>query len=111
MSSFSSHADGSPPSYVPSMFHAELSVTKSVFIHMKSEPKLTVQSVSDIMAAARKDRISPMELCERITDGDQLPAGLKPAIKKNLASFVGIIRKLRKAAQKVCLISSGLADE
>jgi DNA helicase-2/ATP-dependent DNA helicase PcrA len=63
------------------------------------------------MAAARKDKISPMELCERITDGDQLPAGLKPAIKKNLASFVGIIRKLRKAAQKVCLISRGLADE
>lgn len=53
------------------------------------------------MAAAKKEKIPPMELCERITDGDQLPVGLKPAIKKNLASFVGVIRKLRKAAQKV----------
>ena len=42
-----------------------------------------------------------MELCERITDGDQLPLGLKPAVKKNLASFVGVIRKLRRAAQSV----------
>jgi DNA helicase-2/ATP-dependent DNA helicase PcrA len=44
-----------------------------------------------------------MELCERITDGDQLPLGLKPAVKKNLASFVGVIRKLRRAAQSVSL--------
>jgi hypothetical protein len=47
-----------------------------------------------------------MELCERITDGDQLPLGLKPAVKKNLASFVGVIRKLRKAAQNVCTLLS-----
>ena len=53
------------------------------------------------MAAARKEKIPPMELCERITDGDQLPLGLKPAVKKNLASFVGVIRKLRRAAQSV----------
>jgi len=46
-----------------------------------------------------------MELCERITDGDQLPLGLKPAVKKNLASFVGVIRKLRRAAQSVCSVS------
>lgn len=42
-----------------------------------------------------------MELCERIIDGDQLPLGLKPAIKKNLGNFVGVVRKLRRAAQKV----------
>lgn len=57
--------------------------------------------MADLVAAAKKEKISPMELCERIIDGDQLPVGLKPAIKKNLASFVGVVRKLRRAAQKV----------
>ena len=42
-----------------------------------------------------------MELCERITDGDKLPAGIKPAMKKNLASFVGTVRKVRRAAERV----------
>lgn len=42
-----------------------------------------------------------MEMCERIIDGDQLPAGVKPSIKKNLANFVGVVRKLRRAADKV----------
>jgi len=47
--------------------------------------------------------ISPMELSERIIDGDKLPEGIKPALKRNLASFVGIVRKLRRAAEKVQL--------
>jgi DNA helicase-2/ATP-dependent DNA helicase PcrA len=42
-----------------------------------------------------------MELCERITDGDALPEGIRPAVKKSLANFVGIVRKLRRAADKV----------
>jgi DNA helicase-2/ATP-dependent DNA helicase PcrA len=42
-----------------------------------------------------------MELCERIIDGDRLPAGIKPAIKSKLATFVGVVRKLRRAAQRV----------
>lgn len=63
--------------------------------------ELSCQSVADLMAAAKKDKISPMDLCERIIDGDQLPLGLKPTVKKNLASFVGVVRKLRRAAQKV----------
>lgn len=63
----------------------------------KSDPK----SVADLISAAKKEKISPMELCERIIDGDQLPLGVKPAIKKNLASFVGVVRKLRRAAKKV----------
>lgn len=45
-----------------------------------------------------------MDLCERIIDGDQLPLGLKPAVRKNLGSFVGVVRKLRRAAQKVGLV-------
>ena len=51
--------------------------------------------------AAKAANISPMELCERVVDGDQLPAGIKPGIKKNLANFVGIVRKLRRAADRV----------
>jgi DNA helicase-2/ATP-dependent DNA helicase PcrA len=42
-----------------------------------------------------------MELSERIIDGDKLPAGIKPALKKNLANFVGVVRKLRRAAERV----------
>lgn len=64
---------------------------------------LMLQSVADLLSAAKKEKISPMELCERIIDGDQLPLGLKPAIKKNLGNFVGVVRKLRRAAQKVSL--------
>lgn len=60
-----------------------------------------LKSVADLVSAAKKEKISPMELCERIIDGDQLPLGVKPAIKKNLASFVGVVRKIRRAAQKV----------
>lgn len=37
-----------------------------------------------------------------VTDGDQLPAGIRPAIKRNLGNFVGVVRKLRRAADKVC---------
>lgn len=45
-----------------------------------------------------------MELCERIIDGDRLPAGIKPAIKTKLANFVGVVRKLRRAAHRVCTV-------
>ena len=48
-------------------------------------------------------KISPMELSERIIDGDKLPAGIKPAVKRNLAAFVGVVRKLRRAAERVSL--------
>lgn len=50
-------------------------------------------------------KISPMELSERIIDGDKLPEGIKAAIKRNLASFVGVIRKLRRAAERVSLFA------
>jgi hypothetical protein len=55
-----------------------------------------------------------MALCEDIIDGEKLPAGIKPAMKKNLASFVGVVRKLRRAALKVrftdCLVADLLGD-
>lgn len=40
-----------------------------------------------------------MELAESIVDGGSTVA-VKPALKKNLATFVGIVRKLRRAALK-----------
>jgi DNA helicase-2/ATP-dependent DNA helicase PcrA len=59
------------------------------------------QSVAELTSAAKSQKISPMEFAERITDGEPLPAGLKPSIKKNLATFVGVVRKLRRAAERV----------
>lgn len=56
--------------------------------------------MADILAAAKAQKISPMELCERMVDGDALPAGIKPAVKNKLASFVGVVRKLRRAAAR-----------
>jgi DNA helicase-2/ATP-dependent DNA helicase PcrA len=50
-----------------------------------------------------------MELCESIIDGDRLPAGIKPAIKTKLANFVGVVRKLRRAAQRVCAVPPGIS--
>jgi DNA helicase-2/ATP-dependent DNA helicase PcrA len=41
-----------------------------------------------------------MELSERLVDGDALPEGIKAAVKNKLASFVGVVRKLRRSAQK-----------
>ena len=63
----------------------------------------TEKSIADLLSAAKAMRISPMELSERIIDGDKLPEGIKSGLKKNLASFVGVIRKLRRAAAKVSL--------
>lgn len=40
-----------------------------------------------------------MELAESIVDGES-QITIKPALKKNLATFVGIVRKLRRAALK-----------
>lgn len=42
-----------------------------------------------------------MSLCEDLIDGEKLPPGIKPAVKKNLSSFVKAVRKLRRAALKV----------
>ena len=42
-----------------------------------------------------------MELSDLIIDGGQFPVGIKPAVKQKLAGFVGAVRKLRRAAQKV----------
>lgn len=40
-----------------------------------------------------------MELAESIVDGDNV-VSVKTALKKNLATFVGVVRKLRRAALK-----------
>ncbi|KAI9632622.1 P-loop containing nucleoside triphosphate hydrolase protein [Dioszegia hungarica] len=78
------------------------------FIRVVNTPKRAIgdKSVADLVAAAKRAKISPMELCERMTDGDPLPEGIKAGLKNKLASFVGIVRKLRRAAQK----GSSVAD-
>ena len=62
---------------------------------------LLLQSIADLTLAAKLQSVSPMELCERVVDGDALPSGIKPGLKKNIAAFVGVIRKLRRAAERV----------
>lgn len=57
--------------------------------------------MADLLAAAKRAKVTPMELCERMVDGDRLPDGIKPATKNKIASFVGVVRKLRRAAAKV----------
>lgn len=49
------------------------------------------------MAASKKAKMSMMELAENIVDGGTAVT-VKPALKRNLAAFVGIVRKLRRAA-------------
>lgn len=51
-------------------------------------------------------KLSPMELCERVTDGETIPTNVKPGVKKSLANFVGVIRKLRRAADGVSVFVS-----
>ncbi|WOO80687.1 ATP-dependent DNA helicase srs2 [Vanrija pseudolonga] len=72
------------------------------FLRVVNVPRRAIgdKSVADLVDAAKRDKVSPMELAERIIDGDKLPAGIKPAVKKNLATFVGIVRKLRRAASQ-----------
>ncbi|WWC87908.1 uncharacterized protein L201_002808 [Kwoniella dendrophila CBS 6074] len=78
------------------------------FVRVVNTPKRSIgdKSVSDLLNAAKSMKISPMELSERIIDGEPLPAGLKAGIKKNLGTFVGAVRKLRRAAEK----GSSVAD-
>ncbi|WWC60335.1 uncharacterized protein I303_102906 [Kwoniella dejecticola CBS 10117] len=78
------------------------------FVRVVNVPKRSIgdKSVSDILNAAKSAKISPMELCERIIDGEPLPSGLKAGIKRNLGTFVGAVRKLRRAAEK----GSSVAD-
>lgn len=73
------------------------------FLRVVNVPRRGIgdKSVSDLVAAASRAGVPPMNLAERIIDGDTLPAGIKPAMKRNLAEFVGIVRKLRRAALKV----------
>ncbi|OCF43356.1 DNA helicase II/ATP-dependent DNA helicase PcrA [Kwoniella heveanensis CBS 569] len=78
------------------------------FIRVVNTPKRAIgdKSVADLLAAAKSMKISPMELSERIIDGEPLPSGIKSGIKKNLATFVGAVRKIRRAAEK----GSSVAD-
>ncbi|ODN83942.1 DNA helicase II/ATP-dependent DNA helicase PcrA [Cryptococcus wingfieldii CBS 7118] len=64
-----------------------------------------INALRAITDGAKKDKITPMELCERITDGERLPEGIKPNVQKNLASFVGAVRKLRRVAEKGTTVS------
>ncbi|RXK35890.1 hypothetical protein M231_06854 [Tremella mesenterica] len=72
------------------------------FLRVVNVPRRAIgdKSVADLLAAAKAEKLSPMELSESIIDGAQLPEGFKPAMKKNLANFVGVVRKVRRAAEK-----------
>ncbi|KAI0322583.1 P-loop containing nucleoside triphosphate hydrolase protein [Amylostereum chailletii] len=56
------------------------------------------KSVAQIVARAEQERLSPLDVVERIYDG-KMPDN-KPGIRKKIASYVKIIRTLRKYANK-----------
>jgi DNA helicase-2/ATP-dependent DNA helicase PcrA len=41
-----------------------------------------------------------------MVDGEQLPDGIKVGTKNKIAGFVGVVRKLRRAAERVSYLSS-----
>ncbi|AAW42599.2 ATP-dependent DNA helicase pcra, putative [Cryptococcus deneoformans JEC21] len=71
------------------------------FVRVVNVPKRSIgdKTLTDILSTAKSMKISPMQLCERVTDGEGIPANIKPGVKKSLANFVGVIRKLRRAAE------------
>lgn len=69
------------------------------------------KTVADLLAAAKKAMCSPMELCERMVDGEQLPEGIKVGTKNKIAGFVGVVRKLRRAALQVSTFVLHQRDE
>lgn len=58
--------------------------------------------MQDILAQAATKKITGMELCERIVDGENVE-GIKTGLKKNLVDFVQIVRELRVHAKKVSI--------
>ncbi|AUB27794.1 DNA helicase II/ATP-dependent DNA helicase PcrA [Cryptococcus neoformans] len=70
------------------------------FVRVVNVPKRSIgdKTLTDILNTAKSMKLSPMELCERVTDGETIPTNIKPGVKKSLANFVGVIRKLRRAA-------------
>ncbi|KAL0252323.1 hypothetical protein I308_101712 [Cryptococcus tetragattii IND107] len=72
------------------------------FVRVVNVPKRSIgdKTLTDILSTAKSMKISPMELCERVTDGEAIPTNIKPGVKKSLANFVGVIRKLRRAAER-----------
>jgi hypothetical protein len=53
-------------------------------------------------------KISPLRLAEMIVGGEPVP-GIKPAVKRNLSSFVKVIKELRKRAIEVKLVAKSVA--
>ncbi|WVN90725.1 uncharacterized protein L203_105967 [Cryptococcus depauperatus CBS 7841] len=72
------------------------------FMRVINVPKRSLgeKTLADIIKTAKSYKISPMELCERVTDGESIMSGLKSSARRTLATFVDIIRKLKRAAQK-----------
>ena len=62
-----------------------------------------VQSIAQIIAKAEKDEISPLDVAERICDG-QMP-DIKPPVKRKLGQYVKIVRGLREHANAVNVVS------
>ncbi|KIR97562.1 DNA helicase II/ATP-dependent DNA helicase PcrA [Cryptococcus deuterogattii 2001/935-1] len=78
------------------------SSTQPAFVRVVNVPKRSIgdKTLTDILSTAKSMKISPMELCERVTDGEAIPTNIKPGVKKSLANFVGVVRKLRRAAER-----------
>jgi len=63
--------------------------------------------MKEIINAARKRKISPMALVEKIAAG-RIP-DTQPSVRSKVRSFVKAINTLRGCVDKVCYFSSGEA--
>lgn len=93
---------------------SERADTQPAFNRVINVPRRAIgdKTVADLHAAAKKSKCSPMELCERMVDGEQLPDGIKVGTKNKIAGFVGVVRKLRRAGQQVSWqLDTGLPEK
>jgi len=73
----------------------------------RSRAFITLQSIEEILNIARKRKISPMALVEKIAAG-RIP-DTRPSVRSKVQSFVKIINSLRECVNKVSCFSSGVS--
>lgn len=72
--------------------------------HHSINADLSFQTIAELLHRAEQLKISPLQVVERIVDGN-IP-DIKPPVKKKLCNFVGVIRDMRRFANEVGFQSS-----
>ena len=82
-------------------------VCSTVFVDLRHRAFITLQSIEQIVNAARKRGISPMALVEKIAAG-RIP-DTQPSVRSKVQSFVKVINSLSVCVNKVSCFSSGVS--